>query len=252
MERFLDEARATARCRHENIVVIHEVDEIRGYPYLVLEYVKGRSLREWMVQRGRPGPLGSPAASAPPDPMSPRQVIGLVIPVVRALGCAHELGIVQVATSPRPLRSRPVRSRPTRLPSQGRSATSRPLRPASALASPCAVTAETPATPLPPVWSKAPSAHAPLASWLDAMLVRQGDGGAGAVRCAGARLCRTRAGDDSIIEDAMGSDVAAPRRSDRAARLAARASGQPPHRALSAGAGQARPPGSPRRRHRSG
>ncbi len=32
IERFLDEARATARCRHENIVVIHEVDEIRGRP----------------------------------------------------------------------------------------------------------------------------------------------------------------------------------------------------------------------------
>src|SRR5262245_6051343 len=29
-ERFLAEARATARCKHENIVVIHEVDEARG------------------------------------------------------------------------------------------------------------------------------------------------------------------------------------------------------------------------------
>ncbi|WP_437307308.1 nSTAND1 domain-containing NTPase [Sorangium sp. So ce388] len=94
IERFVDEARATARCRHENIVVIHEVDEIRGYPYLVFEYIKGRSLRAWMVQRGRRGTSGSPAASAPPSPMSSHQVITLVIPVVRALVCAHELGIV--------------------------------------------------------------------------------------------------------------------------------------------------------------
>ncbi|XXT20325.1 protein kinase [Sorangium sp. So ce429] len=94
IERFLDEARATARCRHENIVVIHEVDEIRGYPYLVLEYIKGRTLREWMAQRGLPGAPGSPAASAPPGPMSPRQVIELVSPVVRALVCAHAVGIV--------------------------------------------------------------------------------------------------------------------------------------------------------------
>ncbi|WP_437928037.1 protein kinase [Sorangium sp. So ce291] len=94
IERFLDEARVTARCRHENIVVIHEVDEIRGYPYLVLEYIKGRSLRKQMAQRGRPGGPGSPAVSAPPSPMSPNQVIALVIPVARALLCAHELGIV--------------------------------------------------------------------------------------------------------------------------------------------------------------
>src|SRR5262249_16645435 len=36
-QRFLAEARATARCRHDNIVVIHDVDEVDGYPYLVLE-----------------------------------------------------------------------------------------------------------------------------------------------------------------------------------------------------------------------
>ncbi|WP_438006962.1 protein kinase [Sorangium sp. So ce321] len=94
IDRFLDEARVTARCRHENIVVIHEVDEIRGYPYLVLEYIKGRSLREWMAQHGRPGAPGSPAAFVPSGPMSPHQAVALVIPVVRALLCAHELGIV--------------------------------------------------------------------------------------------------------------------------------------------------------------
>src|SRR4051812_48952669 len=45
-ERFLIEAQATARCRHDNIVVIHEVDELHGYPYMVLEYLEGRTLRE--------------------------------------------------------------------------------------------------------------------------------------------------------------------------------------------------------------
>src|SRR5687767_1695715 len=35
--RFLAEARATARCKHESIVVIYEVNELRGYPYMVLE-----------------------------------------------------------------------------------------------------------------------------------------------------------------------------------------------------------------------
>src|SRR5262249_49181706 len=48
---FLSEARATARCKHENIVVIHEVDEIDGVPYMVLEHLEGRTLREWMAER---------------------------------------------------------------------------------------------------------------------------------------------------------------------------------------------------------
>ncbi|WP_437605225.1 protein kinase [Sorangium sp. So ce834] len=93
--RFLAEARATARCRHENIVVIHEVDEIHGHPYLVLEYVKGRTLREWMAQREHPSASGSsPVAHTPPGPLSPSLAVELMIPVVRALACAHELGIV--------------------------------------------------------------------------------------------------------------------------------------------------------------
>jgi serine/threonine protein kinase len=50
-ERFLAEARATARCHHENIVVIHEVGEISergGPPYMVLEYLEGQTLRQWL------------------------------------------------------------------------------------------------------------------------------------------------------------------------------------------------------------
>ncbi|WP_437987837.1 nSTAND1 domain-containing NTPase [Sorangium sp. So ce117] len=94
IERFLAEARATARCRHENIVVIHEVDEICGHPYLVLEYIKGRTLSEWLAQREHPSAPGLLAAIGPSGPMPPGQVVELMIPVVRALVCAHELGIV--------------------------------------------------------------------------------------------------------------------------------------------------------------
>src|SRR5262249_2657296 len=66
--RFLAEARATAHCKHENIVVIHEVDEAGGVPYMVLEHLEGYTLRERMDQRrnedgsapGTPGGLASP------------------------------------------------------------------------------------------------------------------------------------------------------------------------------------------------
>ncbi|WP_437734534.1 nSTAND1 domain-containing NTPase [Sorangium sp. So ce1335] len=94
IERFLAEARVTARCRHENIVVIHEVDEIRGYPYIVLEYIKGPTLRQWMAQRDQASAPGSRAIDTPPRSRAPGAVIELMVPVVRALVCAHEHGIV--------------------------------------------------------------------------------------------------------------------------------------------------------------
>ncbi len=77
--RFLEEARVTARCRHENIVVIYDVGEWDGYPYLVLEYIPGRTLREAMTDGVAPT-----AAAA----------VELMLPVARALACAHAMGIV--------------------------------------------------------------------------------------------------------------------------------------------------------------
>ena len=47
-ERFLAEARATARCHHENIVVIYEVGEHEGRPYMALEHIEGQTLRQWL------------------------------------------------------------------------------------------------------------------------------------------------------------------------------------------------------------
>ncbi|HWB74657.1 MAG TPA: protein kinase [Nannocystaceae bacterium] len=83
-ERVLAEARATARCRHENIVVIYEVAAHRGRPYMVLEYLEGQTLREWMVEH---------AATLEPR-VSALRAVELMLPVVRALVCAHEQGIV--------------------------------------------------------------------------------------------------------------------------------------------------------------
>jgi eukaryotic-like serine/threonine-protein kinase len=73
----LAEARATARCTHENIVVIHEVDEHERQPYLVLEYLEGTTLRGLMDRR-----------------VSWGRAVELVLPIVRALVQAHEFGIV--------------------------------------------------------------------------------------------------------------------------------------------------------------
>ena len=45
VERFLEEARATASFNHPHIVTIHAVGEHDGRPYLALEYIDGESLR---------------------------------------------------------------------------------------------------------------------------------------------------------------------------------------------------------------
>jgi hypothetical protein len=80
--RFLDEARVTAQVGHESIVVIHELGEHEGTPYMVLEYLEGRTLQQWMDARRESGGLsGSRAAE-------------LILPVVRALVVAHERGVV--------------------------------------------------------------------------------------------------------------------------------------------------------------
>ncbi|NPC86330.1 protein kinase, partial [Pyxidicoccus fallax] len=44
--RFILEARATAQCSHENIVIIHEVGEVAGSPYMVLEFLQGQPLNK--------------------------------------------------------------------------------------------------------------------------------------------------------------------------------------------------------------
>ena len=43
---FLEEARATARFNHPHIVSIYAVGEVRGRPYVVLEYLEGGNLRK--------------------------------------------------------------------------------------------------------------------------------------------------------------------------------------------------------------
>ncbi len=77
VSRFVIEARATARCTHDNIVTIFEVGEHQGLPYMVLEYLEGKTLSQLLENR-----------------MPVRPFVELMVPVVRALERAHEHGIV--------------------------------------------------------------------------------------------------------------------------------------------------------------
>lgn len=79
LERFRREVRAAGRCLHPNIVTIFEYGEEESVPYIVMEYVQGRELRDYLKERQ---PL--PAANA----------IAVIVQVLQALGHAHANGIV--------------------------------------------------------------------------------------------------------------------------------------------------------------
>ncbi len=54
--RFLAEARAMARVRHENVVTIHAFGEHDHAPYFVMEYVDGTTLDVWRRRQGQVPP----------------------------------------------------------------------------------------------------------------------------------------------------------------------------------------------------
>jgi serine/threonine protein kinase len=78
IRRFLVEAQTTARCTHENIVVIHEANTFRGRPYMVLEFLEGDPLSKIIKHRT----------------LSGARAVEIMVPVVRALIRAHQFGIV--------------------------------------------------------------------------------------------------------------------------------------------------------------
>ena len=79
LERFRREVRAAGRCLHPNIVTVFEFGEENGIPYIVMEYVQGRELRDYLKER-QPLPLANAVAVA--------------VQVLHALDHAHACGVV--------------------------------------------------------------------------------------------------------------------------------------------------------------
>src|SRR5437868_2750265 len=78
LKRFLQEAQVMARTSHPNLVQVHDMELMGNINYLVLEFVRGRSLRDWMNTNQLPPP----------------QVFAVMHGVLQALDYAHRHAIV--------------------------------------------------------------------------------------------------------------------------------------------------------------
>jgi serine/threonine protein kinase len=78
-QRFVREARAAASVCHENVVTIHSVDEHRGWPYLVMQYVGGKSLQDRIDHSGT---------------LDVKEILRIGMQTASGLAAAHEQGLV--------------------------------------------------------------------------------------------------------------------------------------------------------------
>src|SRR5262245_25358531 len=77
--RFNQEAMAAGRLNHPNIVAIYDVMADGHTPYIVMEYVEGKTLAEIVSARGA---------------LPPVEAVDVILQVCRALEYAHARGIV--------------------------------------------------------------------------------------------------------------------------------------------------------------
>jgi hypothetical protein len=88
--RFLLEARGMALMRHPNIVELYDIGQTQGNLYLVMEYLRGRSLRSWLSEGPR---LENTATTV-------RFVLQIMGELARALAFAHAQGFVHGDVKP--------------------------------------------------------------------------------------------------------------------------------------------------------
>jgi serine/threonine-protein kinase len=77
--RFRREARAAAQLSHPHVVGVFDQGEAAGIPYLAMEYVPGRTLRDVLRDYGA---------------LTPEQALTVLDPVLEALSAAHDAGFV--------------------------------------------------------------------------------------------------------------------------------------------------------------
>jgi serine/threonine protein kinase len=85
LKRFEREAKALARLTHPNIVGVSDYGEYEGSPYLVMEFLPGGNLKQYLHERGR---------------IPWQDAARLLLPVARALEFAHSRGVIHRDVKP--------------------------------------------------------------------------------------------------------------------------------------------------------
>ena len=76
---WLQEARSVSKVNHPNIVPVYEADIQGRFPYLVFEYIAGKTLDQVIQQRGA---------------LHPREAVSMMMDVLDAVAAAHASGVV--------------------------------------------------------------------------------------------------------------------------------------------------------------
>ncbi|MFC7479628.1 PASTA domain-containing protein [Luedemannella flava] len=85
LARFADEAKTIARLTHPNVVAVYDQGVHDGMPYLVMEYVRGRTLRDLLSERRR---------------LSPAEALAVLEQMLAAIATAHRAGLVHRDVKP--------------------------------------------------------------------------------------------------------------------------------------------------------
>src|SRR4029450_10963810 len=76
--RFVQEAHAASALNHPHIITIHEIESANGHDFIVMEYVRGKSLDALIPRHG----------------MRLGELLRIAIPAADALAAAHARGII--------------------------------------------------------------------------------------------------------------------------------------------------------------
>ncbi|RMF77809.1 MAG: serine/threonine protein kinase, partial [Planctomycetota bacterium] len=82
--RFEREARVLAALRHPNIAAIHQTGSTSGAHYLIMDYIEGAPLDEYLESVGGP----------PRDPVALRERLDLFAQICEAVEAAHQRGVI--------------------------------------------------------------------------------------------------------------------------------------------------------------
>ena len=78
VERVIQEARASSALDHPNICTVYEVDQYEGHPFIVMQFLTGRTLKQEIDGK----------------PLSVERILDLGIQIAGALNAAHSAGII--------------------------------------------------------------------------------------------------------------------------------------------------------------